>query len=333
MINPILPIPVIVIVCLVMAFFLTRKGVWNTIRHIIIVLLLGALLIRPSLPSERVIVVSSNIDILFVVDNTISMVAEDFGSDDRPRLEGVLEHANMIMDSFEGARYSVVTFDSVTNTLVPYTYEKELVSQAISALNGEASAYAQGTSLNNSYDSMRSVFRRSERQGEDESNTEATSNRIQIVFYISDGEITNDNDDLRDFSDLSEYIDGGAVLGYGTSTGGYMQARVNPLDEEASYVEYYNDNWVAVRAVSKIDEDNLEQIADDLGIEYYHMVNKSGINSVIEDIKDQIEEEEYSRNEARGEGFIELYPYIAAGLFIFVAYDCIYYRHKLSKEG
>lgn len=331
MINPIIPIPLLVILCVIAVFF-KRKGVWNNIRYIIIIVLIFALNLRPSVPSEKVIVVSSNIDVLFVIDDTISMMAEDYTSQDKPRMEGVLEHAQMVMDEFEGARYSVVTFDSETSMLVPYTYEKELIVQAIEALDGEAAAYAQGTSLNTAYDSMRKVFRRSERQGDDEANTEASSNRIQIVFFISDGEITND-ERLRSFADLAEYIDAGAVLGYGTSQGGYMRARMNPLDEETEYVEYYNDNWVAVRAVSKIDEDNLEDIAADLGLNYYHMVNKTGINAVIDEIKDAIEEEEYSRNEAQGEGFLELYPFIAGALFILVAYDMIYYRAKLSKEA
>ncbi len=331
MINPIIPIPILLIACIAGIFF-TRKGVWNYIRYIIIIVLIFALNLRPSIPSERVIVVTSNIDVLFVIDDTISMMAEDYTNKGKPRMEGVIEHTQMILDAFDGARYSVVTFDAETALAVPYTYEKDLIMQAVEALNGEAAAYARGTNFDTAYDGMRNAFRRSERQGEDEANTEASDNRIQIVFFMSDGEITDDSR-LRSFEELADYIDAGAVLGYGTSQGGYMQARMNPLDEEVDYIEYYNDNWVAVRATSKIDEDNLEDIAHDLELDYYHMVNKTSINEAIDNIKDAIEEEEYSRNEARGEGFLELYPYIAAGLLVFVVYDTIYYRNKLSKEG
>lgn len=331
MINPILPIPVLIILAIGLLLF-SRKGLWNYIRHIIIVVLLFTICIRPSIPTEKIIVVSSNVDILFVVDDTISMMAEDYTNNNKPRMEGVLEHAQAIMDAFPGARYSLVTFDSETNTLVPYTYEEELITQAIGALDGEAAAYAQGTSLNTAYDSMRRAFRRSDKQADDEANTEFTDNRIQVVFFISDGEITND-ERLRSFSELAEYIDSGAVLGYGTMLGGYMQARMNPLDEEREYVEYYDDNYVAVRAISRIDEDNLEDVAKDLNLEYYHMTNKTSVNAVIDAVKDDIEEEEYTRNAARGEGHTELYPYLAVALFAFVVYDTIYYRHKLSKEG
>ena len=79
--------------------------------------------------------------------------------------------------------------------------------------------------------------------------------RMTIVLFITDGEITDDSE-LQSYKELSQYVDGGAVLGYGTDKGGKM------LDRYGSYIrdpQTYDD------AVSKIDEKNLRQIQIHLG--------------------------------------------------------------------
>ena len=95
--------------------------------------------------------------------------------------------------------------------------------------------------------------------------------RYTVVFFISDGEITND-DKLKSFSGASSYLDGGAVLGYGTSQGGQMKVQKSMYMDEKGYLE---DTESSSNAVSKINENNLKTIAQDMGIDYIHMEKHS----------------------------------------------------------
>ena len=53
-------------------------------------------------------VISNDLDVLFVVDNTISMIAEDYNGDNT-RLSAVKEDIKHIVEELEGAKFSIVT--------------------------------------------------------------------------------------------------------------------------------------------------------------------------------------------------------------------------------
>ncbi len=79
-INPIIPIWLMAVICVILLFF-TRKGAFNYIRQIIIIILLFAINLRIMVPNPDAQTVEKKVDVLFVVDNTISMLAEDYGKD------------------------------------------------------------------------------------------------------------------------------------------------------------------------------------------------------------------------------------------------------------
>ena len=130
--------------------------------------------------------------------------------------------------------------------------------------------------------------------------------KTTVVFFISDGEITGD-EALGSFSELAGLVDGGAVLGFGTESGGKMS------DSYGGYVydyDSYDD------AVSRIDEANLRKIASDLGIEYIHMTAASRVDSTVRSIK-------VSSSTTRDKGRVVLYNdtyyYYAAALLVLLA--------------
>ena len=331
-INPILPIPIIAIVSVAL-IALKRKGVWNFIRQIIISILIFVICLRPTIPTNKITVVNNEVDVLFVVDNTISMLAEDYGSDNYRRIDAVKSDVETIMDDFAGARYALITFGDNPLYMVPYTTSPDAVIQAINTLEGETKNYADGTSLNTAYDMMQEVLEQHAQQQEDDDDAHGdfATERIQVVFFISDGEITS-NDRLRSFERLADYVDIGAVLGYGTTQGGEMYVRSYALDEEPELLQYYDSNYNLVTAISKIDEDNLNKIATDLGINYYHMTKPSDVSSMTSDINDAIEHGEFDMSEKEGEGRFEIYWIFAGVLAVFMMYDLFYYRKKMGNE-
>ncbi len=314
-VNPIIPIWLMGIICVIF-LVLKRKGVFNYIRQIIVVLLLFVINLRIMVPGGTVITVAPEIDILFVCDNTISMLAEDYNGDDR-RMDAVKKDCMYIVDQFPGASFSIVTFDSSVEMKVPYTVDTFIVEQNLNNLNGEASYYANGSSLNMIMSQLEEYLDR----GRD---------TYQLVFFISDGEITVNGEKLKEYDNLIGYADDGAVLGYGTPEGGYMKTvEMSMTDEEPTYLYYYDDNFDKVKAVSKIDEDNLNSIAKDLGIDYIHMTKHSDIHSKIDSIKANMGDAISTENTDSKSGYSETYYYFLIPLIGILVFDLIFYKRKV----
>ena len=188
-INPIIPIWLMGIICVIF-LFLRRKGVFNYIRQIIIVILLFVINLRIMVPGGTVTTVSADVDILFVCDNTISMLAEDYNGNGR-RMDAVRSDCKYIVDQFPGASVSIITFDSSVEMKVPYTVDTFIVDQTFDSLNGEASYYANGSSLNMIMSQLEYFLDR----GRD---------TYQLVFFVSDGEITMKGEELKTYDNLNQ---------------------------------------------------------------------------------------------------------------------------------
>ena len=151
-----------------------------------------------------------NTDVLFVTDTTISMWAQDY-SGSNPRMDGVQADIRYIMQELYGGRFALIRFDNRSQILAPFTQDADTVADALETIKAPDRYYANGSSLNTPYEDMEKLLRSSEKK----------EDRKTYLFFISDGEITDDSV-LRSFSDLSGLLDGGAVLGYGTEAGGRM---------------------------------------------------------------------------------------------------------------
>ncbi len=314
-VNPIIPIWLMGIICIVF-LLLRRKGIFNYIRQIIIIILIFVINLRIMVPGGKVTTVAPEIDILFVCDNTISMLAEDYNGTEK-RMDAVKKDCMYILEQFPGASVSIVTFDSAVELKVPYTVDTFIVEQTINSLNGEASFYANGSSLNMIMSQLENYLDR----GRD---------TYQLVFFISDGEITKDGEKLKSYDNLKGYADNGAVLGYGTEQGGYMQTvEMSMTEEEPTYLYYYNDNFDKVKAVSKIDEDNLNSIAKDLQLDYIHMTKHSDIHDKIQEIKDNMGDVITTENQDSRSGYSETYYYFLIPLIVILVFDLIYYKRKV----
>ena len=272
---PIIPIWMMIVICLFL-FFMILKNKNKNIRHIVIVILLFIINMRFMIPSGNSIVLANNLDVLFVIDSTISMNAEDYNGTNT-RLSAVKKDCEYIIRSLNGARFSLITFSNEAKVMLPYTKDINTSIEAIDVIEPVSSLYAKGSSLNIPIDSMINSLK-SSKQSQD---------KIRIVFYISDGEITT-NEKLKSFKGIHSYVDNGAVLGYGTSKGGYMKDK-SYYDEDSEYImDYTGTNFKKAKSV--IDEDNLKKIADDMNVDYIHMDNQNKISYKIREIERMADE-------------------------------------------
>lgn len=270
---PIIPIWIMTIICLIL-LFICIKGRRKTIQILIIVLIF-IINLRIMIPTNNSRVLANNLDVLFVIDNTISMTAEDYGNNNKERLYAVKKDCNYIIKRLSGARFSLITFDNNARIATPYTKDINLAMEAIDVIEPINELYAKGSSLNTPIDTIISSLKMSKKK----------TNRKRIIFFISDGEIT-DGSKLKSFSSISKYIDNGAVLGYGTTKGGYMKNNNTDSENNDYIMDYTNDNYG--KAISKLNEKNLKKIANDINIDYINMNKQSNINNKLKKIENLV---------------------------------------------
>lgn len=300
--KPIVPLTTMIIFS-VFCILIGSKSIRSLITTIILVSLLFLANLRILLPDGEANVLSDNLDVLFVIDTTLSMAAEDM-KDNETRLSALKKDCEHIITELGGSKYSIVTFDNISQTRIPYTYDVNIAIESINALIPINNVYATGSGLGIPIPDMKKQL---------ESAASKDDDRVNIVFYISDGEITN-SQSLGNFTTLKELINGGAVLGYGTTTGGYMKASYGYTS--GSYITTANGQ----RAISKIDENNLKTIANQMGIDYINMSDQSKIDGKLAEIKKGIvleDEEEMTK------AYKETYYYFISAFIVVLSIDIL----------
>lgn len=310
-IKPIIPIWLMAIICCGL-LALKRRGIAPYIRQVIIVILLFVINLRFMLPNGKVEVQSQKLDtyVLFVIDNTLSMKAQDYNGN-RERMEGLKQDCEYIVQELGGSRFAVVSFDNKAKYQSPYTDNGRHIMNVINALKPLEVSYAEGTSLNVCKKTMEGVLQTAFNRGDGK----------VVVFFMSDGEITGD-DQLESFRSMAKYVDFGGVLGYGTENGGKMYV-TNYLDE----IEVLQDtsDWPYVDAISKLDENNLRTIAADLGVDYYHMTDSRVLDPLLKNIRDNASQETETEI---SKGYTDIYYFFVIPLALLLIYEMIYFKKK-----
>ncbi len=311
-INPIIPIWLMAILCVGM-LFLKRRNMRAYIRQIIAVVLIFLINLRIMVPSANVSTNTQTLDtyVLFVVDDTISMLARDYDGDTE-RLTAVKKDCSHIIEQLDGAKFAVISFNNNANLVAPYTDNSEYANDVIDSLYPLDSLYARGTSMNVCIDVMTDTLKRAREKADGS----------VVVFFISDGEITN-GDKLESFKSAAKYVDGGAVLGYGTKDGGNMYVKSYYTDQEELLED--TSGYPRKPAVSKIDEKNLKSIADDLGISYINMNDSTNVDPVIKKIQ---REATGDSKTGKVKGFVDIYYIFVAMLAVLLVLDFVDIRRK-----
>ena len=209
---------------------------------------------------------------------------------------------------------SIKYFNDRVNLLTTYTIYLNITNEALETINVASKIYAKGSTLNIVLDDMKKQLESSDK----------TDDRVSILFFISDGEITNE-DKLKSFSSIQKYVQNGAVLGFGIEQGGKM--KIKDYDDKYTYLEDYTTaSYPIPKAISRIDENNLKTVASDIGIDYIYMTDKSDIDDKINEIeKMKVTKFENSSDNS----YIEIYYIFAIPLIGMLVYEFINYKRKL----
>lgn len=310
--DPIVPIWLMIIICLGL-LAMKRKGIIPYVRQVLIVILLFVINLRPMVISDQVKVVRQKLNCycVIVVDDTLSMMAEDHAGYDT-RMDGAKADIEYITKQLAGAKFCLIDFNNDVNLLAPYTDDHHYIQNAVEAIKPLEDYHATGTNINVSKKLLGQMIDDAAMIGDGHI----------VVFFITDGENT-DNHQLDSFKEISSNIEGGAVMGYGTSKGGQMHY-YDELAEETVLVEDKR-SFPYEPAISRIDEDNLKQLSSDLGIDYIHMQDSEDLDPVIEEVLDLLDKDTEETTEY---GYIDTYYWFVIPLAALVAYEFISIKRR-----
>ena len=272
-INPIISLFVAIpIFILIMIFNILFSYGPRKITRAIILVLLFIVNLRIMVYSDNVYTYTNNLDLIFCFDNTLSMGAKDGTS--VTRFDRAKNDVEYIVDKIPGSYYSLISYNDVSYLRIPLTKDTSSFKASLKTMRIPNLTYANGTDITIFKGNLEDVL----------TSSSSKVGRIRVVFIIGDGEITADGK-KQNLSHLKEYISNGAVLGYGNPKGSYMEVETYQGSGRYEYVKDSSGN----PAVTKLDEQNLKLIADELGINYIHMESTKQLDSIIEEVNKSLE--------------------------------------------
>ena len=287
--EPIMPfyIPIIIIglmlvfaiICIVMPNY--RKA--NNFIKISIIILVCIASLRPVFHLEGVdtIKAKSNIAVYFVIDNTGSMASKDIYN--KARIEVAKKDAQIIVNAFPGAKYSIFVQDITTYQMQPLSSDSDATISAIKYMETKTTKLSEGSDLNLLINTASNSI-----------NTYLKAHQDQkaIVFILSDGEIAMKNSGASKLDDGNfKNVAGGMVIGYGTQGGGKIPKIIaNKGPEPLNYFQDENEPYITANGspvISRIDEDNLRNVANKYNFTYG---KSNDIAKTVSELKKKIED-------------------------------------------
>lgn len=305
----------LLIICLLKKKMRKRRN----FRRIAMLGVVTLILARPVFLGGTSELQTNNLAIFFVVDMTNSMVVKDQNSDSTYRYEQAKKDIDNIANEFTGSQFSVITLDTSIYTAMPMSYNVDSVNSAIESISPKTTKNSIGTDLSSLLGYTASRI---------DSFSKDNPNLLIIVFFFSDGE-DNSGKQLSIDSSLSSSINGGAVFGYGSGSGGEVhtiEPSTWPLEASNNCLERDENDKNCV--ISAINETNLQRIAKSLNVNYYLRDNDNLPMNAVNDIKKQIQ---YSGSES-ADGYIDCYWILAIILLALLIWDFYDSFNKILAE-
>jgi hypothetical protein len=239
------------------------------------VLLLAVAAARPGLhvggsrsPSVTATAAGSNTNVFFVVDRSVASRVEDF-ADHTSRMAGIRTDMTALIDHYPRARFAVISFSSAAAVDWPLSNDVWSLKPMIAGL--ATYTFTPPDALSQVNAAAAGALLRDKLAQADHQYPQSTN----LVFYFGEG--AGGSPAAQDtFAHRTATVAGGAVLGYGTPTGGAVpQGYVN------GEPRYLIDPRTGAALTSAVNEPALTAIAGRLGVPYFHRVQGQSITPVI----------------------------------------------------
>ncbi|MBT8179389.1 MAG: VWA domain-containing protein [Eudoraea sp.] len=253
-------------------------------------LILG--LANPKIGTKLETVKREGVDIVFAVDVSKSMLAEDIAPN---RLEKAKRLVSEIINQLASDRIGIIAYAGQAYPQLPITTDYGAAKMFLQSMNTDMLS-SQGTAINEAIELAATYY-----------NDEAQTNRV--LFIISDGEdhsggATLDAVELAVEEGIQIY-----TIGVGSSKGGPIPLKRNGITES------YKKDAEGEVVITRLNEDILEDIADDGDGEYIDGANTEEAVTLIKEELLQMDKAEFEAKQF-AEYKDQFQWFLAAGLLL-----------------
>ncbi|MBL7542551.1 MAG: VWA domain-containing protein [Bdellovibrionaceae bacterium] len=248
-----------------------QKRKWKWFLQFLVLSLMAVALARPQLGQNQAVVRSEGFEIIFAVDVSESMMAEDL----RPsRLDQAKLELAKLVDLMPGNKVGLIAFAGSSVLMSPLTNDMGAIKMYLDSLTPSLISN-QGTNIESAIQHSMDVF---ERGGV---TTDSGSKVTRVILVASDGEDHEENalkaveaavqKNIRVFS-----------IAYGTEKGGTIPKRDN-----FGYLKGYKTDNKGQTIITQVKGDFLKQVAQKgKGSFYFSVFGGNHIQSLVDDFKD-----------------------------------------------
>ena len=229
-------------------------------------------LVNPKIGTKLETVKRQGVDIVFAVDVSKSMLAEDIAPN---RLEKSKQLVTQIINNLASDRIGIIAYAGKAVPQLPITTDYASAKMFLQNMNTDMLS-SQGTAINEAINLGRTYF-------DDEEQT----NRVLII--ISDGE-DHSEDTVLVAEDANEEGIKIFTIGVGSAKGGPI-----PIKRNGVVLNYKKDKE-GETVITRLDESSLKNIADEANGEY---IKGDNTNQVVEEIREILNKMDKTEFEAK----------------------------------
>ncbi|MFP2995316.1 VWA domain-containing protein [Spongiivirga sp. MCCC 1A20706] len=252
------------------------KSSFKPLLKLIVLLLafssLTIALVNPKIGTKLEIIKREGVDIVFAVDVSKSMLAEDIAPN---RMEKSKRLVSEIISQLASDRVGIIAYAGTAFPQLPITTDFASAKMFLQGMNTNMLS-SQGTAIDEAIKLAKSYY-------DDEEQTN------RVLFIISDGEDHSENSASIAEEAKSEGIKI-FTIGVGTEKGGPIPIKRNGI------IQTYKKNQAGEVVITRLDENTLKDIAKEANGEYF---NGNNTQEVVDFVKETLSEMDKTEFEAK----------------------------------
>ncbi|WP_461533258.1 vWA domain-containing protein [Sinomicrobium sp.] len=261
-------------------------------------------LVNPKIGSKLETVKREGVDIVFAIDVSKSMLAEDITPN---RLEKSKRLISSIIDQLAGDRIGIIAYAGEAFPQLPITTDYAAAKMFLQGMNTDMLS-SQGTAIGEAINMATDYF-----------NDEAQTNKILVV--VSDGEDHQSSIE----SSLEALKQKGirvVTIGVGTTKGGPIPIKKNGITET-----YKKDRQGEV-VITHMNEETLRKIADNSEGAYMNGNNTAEVMDFMKDYLGNLDKKEYETKQFAD--YKSQFQWFLAAALLFLILDLLFLERKTS---
>lgn len=246
------------------------------LKLIVLCLAFGCLtiaMVNPKIGTKLETIKRQGVDIVFAVDVSKSMLAEDIAPN---RLEKAKQLVTQIINNLASDRIGIIAYAGKAFPQLPITTDYAAAKMFLQSMDTDMLS-SQGTAINEAIQLARTYY-------DDEEQT----NRVLII--ISDGE---DHSDVALDVAAAAAAEGIKIFTIGV---GDVKGAPIPIKRNGIVLNYKKDN-AGETVITKLNEETLKDIAEEANGEYINGRNTTEVVEAIRDILNKMDKKEFEAKE------------------------------------